>query len=100
SAPCTYTRSLHDALPILAHGATADVVAGGEGAAEDFIHPVHHRFLAAEVHLELQGAEAHLSDALVARLQEKADVGVAETIAALRSEEHTSELQSRENLVC
>src|SRR5436309_10835285 len=40
---------------------------------------------------------AMIEDQLAAALQERADVRI---VAVERSEEHTSELQSRENLVC
>src|SRR5436309_8276848 len=69
-----YTLSLHDALPILNHGRR-----GGRGLqALGHFHPAHAWHLHIEQH----------------------DIGPGCGYADIRSEEHTSELQSRENLVC
>src|SRR5690606_40979652 len=84
-APSTaiYTLSLHDALPI---SGSAGIAATGAGGAEPHDH-CGARYAAAVV----PGAAAAVfgstgNPARHARIQ--------------RSEEHTSELQSRENLVC
>src|SRR5690606_41463755 len=74
-----YTLSLHDALPICLVVALA--YAGGLGVLGFIAYAAAKR----------RGAPA------------AADDGVPDwsvTVAAIRSEEHTSELQSRENLVC
>src|SRR5690606_42013936 len=79
AAPALYTLSLHDALPI---SAVVDVGGGAHPFAQRAVRPedrhcARHR----PAILSVYGAHALL-----------AFVG--------RSEEHTSELQSRENLVC
>src|SRR5690606_40362171 len=87
-----YTLPLHDALPIctqvVLHVARAFHVIGRERAALELVedgpvrlthHLGEHVETAAMGHAEHDFLEAHL---------------------AARSEEHTSELQSRENLVC
>src|SRR5690606_41487297 len=82
----TYTLSLHDALPISA-GAEPAGGAGDVGS---------RRLLGAALSSPAQGAGAALSEACLAG-------GWRDGAAAegwTRSEEHTSELQSRENLVC
>src|SRR5690606_42014782 len=70
-----YPLSLHDALPILAEPLDATV------ADMRFVKPLDH---------ELVAGLARSHDLLV----------TLEDNAIQRSEEHTSELQSRENLVC
>src|SRR5690606_41633298 len=78
-----YTLSLHDALPI------------------SFVHDVERL-----CHLADQLADRHVGE-LVVHLPALDAVEVQDVVdehrqalAFLRSEEHTSELQSRENLVC
>src|SRR5690606_41582338 len=88
-APTTYllTLSLHDALPILDPGVDPDVLSafpsvaqdGGLGDVERLLDRVE---LAQQIHLF------------------RRIVACSEVQQTLRSEEHTSELQSRENLVC
>src|SRR5690606_41673468 len=74
-----YTLSLHDALPICRDERQDDVVAllqgGHAGSDRD----------------DLPGALVPADDRELLHLEQRGD---------LRSEEHTSELQSRENLVC
>src|SRR5690606_41812358 len=67
----------------------------------------HHRHLGAVVECEGQFEESRLVDqvAQIERVLHDAAVGVGHGVssplhAVPRSEEHTSELQSRENLVC
>src|SRR5690606_41535710 len=84
--PGFYPLSLHDALPISQVGvrrveAALDPVVGRAAAVLLHVGAVRARFA-----LELGALPEHFLDALVHR--------------AVRSEEHTSELQSRENLVC
>src|SRR5690606_40038778 len=74
----TYTLSLHDALPIL-------------------IRPPHHAHGTVEIDDGLLEADRGHAHAARAR-DEQAIFGTP--IVSTRSEEHTSELQSRENLVC
>src|SRR5690606_40523867 len=84
-----YTLSLHDALPILATGSTLNRGRGAApvapGAAPDVVASPD---LPISTSTEDALAEVE-SLASSARLEERE-----------RSEEHTSELQSRENLVC
>src|SRR5690606_42131576 len=88
-----YTLSLHDALPISADvpAARARVRAPDHGARRVLaghhrLHPGHE-----EPPPGSRRVQAHLPPRCAARLRE----GLQR-----RSEEHTSELQSRENLVC
>src|SRR5690606_42061590 len=93
AAPATYTLSLHDALPICLQG-LVEQVQGGR--------------LLSEQRQGLDGGDRLDLDALDLRiaLQERdggqvrraGDGEQAQLVG--RSEEHTSELQSRENLVC
>src|SRR5690606_40096036 len=82
ATPAIYTPSLHDALPILPDQGVADqlhaVLLGEPGlkVGGDEVEPSR---------LRLRGAPLHL---------------VPRREGVERSEEHTSELQSRENLVC
>src|SRR5690606_41669538 len=78
--PQIYSLSLHDALPISA---------GLQPAPTAVVHPVDHVSLLGAV----EAAEKNLIVPVLIGPEEKIR-------AAARSEEHTSELQSRENLVC
>src|SRR5690606_42042337 len=89
--PATYTLSLHDALPICALGllfqSCAEAGDVGRGGAHfesrrQRVSPHAVRLCAENLTLRRPGADAGL------------------LVAEHRSEEHTSELQSRENLVC
>src|SRR5690606_41915013 len=78
--PVTYTLSLHDALPIYDARLQRDRLAG-----------------------QAVGIAAAIPAFVVPQRDQRA--GLDETVGAVgqqfvRSEEHTSELQSRENLVC
>src|SRR5690606_41671512 len=95
SAPATsatYPLSLHDALPIcLQRFPPEKQPAPQPQAAPPAAHPAHagsHHWLSREP-ANRQGSEQQGDDYV-------GDVGNAHE----RSEEHTSELQSRENLVC
>src|SRR5690606_41672977 len=86
TAPEIYTLSLHDALPISGNpGGERPERAPGESV-RPRVRGRHHRFR--------RGADG-TAGAKVHRLRRErsSDIGP-------RSEEHTSELQSRENLVC
>src|SRR5207302_2906957 len=88
-----YALSLHDALPISSLDHTESITGLGEEPVDTpGRHPhIQHRRL---VLPEVVGREAD-------RLEDGVAVGVLGGLAVgLRSEEHTSELQSRENLVC
>src|SRR5690606_41916460 len=90
--PASCTLSLHDALPIYVGAVGHDVVDGGPAAGlldqgEELL--LGGVALDLEVHTDLPVAVAHL----VGHTEDPQQVDV-------RSEEHTSELQSRENLVC
>src|SRR5690606_9800339 len=71
----------------------ADDTADPDHVAADLVSQAEHDPLAASV---LVTTSEGLVDAVEARLQQR----VAATKHSERSEEHTSELQSRENLVC
>src|SRR5439155_22353799 len=82
----TYTLSLHDALPISAE--PAHRVPRQRRAAPGLEHQRHDLHLRADHQLllaDLRAGEEHVAGARV---------------LALRSEEHTSELQSRGHIVC
>src|SRR5690606_39585816 len=94
----TYRPSLHDALPIL-RDAALEVIS---------LARAQHAHLAADGHLDLTGDD---DAALLALVHDHRLAGVAAwrhhlaqdahlPLGPVRSEEHTSELQSRENLVC
>src|SRR5690606_41804989 len=89
--------SLHDALPISA---------GDEGAVVQ-VRPVLDQGVAGLDCTSQQGGGGALEGGVVVAVQSDAPgsagrVGTYEAVAGpvVRSEEHTSELQSRENLVC
>src|SRR5690606_41769352 len=93
-----HTLSLHDALPILRRQLRPDgllmaAFIGGESLTE-----LREAFLAAD--LAVSGG----ASARVAPMAQVRDAGAllqrAGFALPVRSEEHTSELQSRENLVC
>src|SRR5690606_42058462 len=88
STTVIYTLSLHDALPILPVGQVAGVVVGH--------HPAHgtggrHQVNGGQKLRHVPHPPGKAGRALLVH-------GI--TGQQLRSEEHTSELQSRENLVC
>src|SRR5690606_41278238 len=87
-----YTLSLHDALPILTHG-HFDHVGSIVGLLEKWKVPVYSHAL--EVPF-LTGRQAYPEPDVTVQ------GGMLAKISSIypRSEEHTSELQSRENLVC
>src|SRR5690606_39885577 len=83
--PALSTLSLHDALPICGHAFEALI------HPEKDAHPGNNR---ATAWVEVTGGPRLL---LISR---HPDDPIALALAGQRSEEHTSELQSRENLVC
>src|SRR5690606_40933234 len=92
----TYTLSLHDALPICPRLESV----GGQGLvlARNLDHHRHDR----RECVALQGtAQVEHRPRFAAGVQyQTRREGPVQQGADLRSEEHTSELQSRENLVC
>src|SRR5690606_41444002 len=93
-----YTLSLHDALPIFDQLATLEDQQGGDAA-----DTVLGRDLGVGVDVELddlQLAVELVSDGLHVRSEGTAGAAPRGPEVHERSEEHTSELQSRENLVC
>src|SRR5690606_41547906 len=100
STPSLSTPSLHDALPIFGEGVqvlddtlipvTTDDGGGIEGAPSDgSTQPPEHGLL-----LDREQVVAPRER------RPKRSLPGGQVTRALRSEEHTSELQSRENLVC
>src|SRR5690606_42157210 len=89
SAPSTL--SLHDALPIWSHTPTLGIHHATISASGDV---VLHENRVREVITLAQGAGEAVEDMIGELLGEAWDAELE------RSEEHTSELQSRENLVC
>src|SRR5690606_39873435 len=85
SSPPVYTLSLHDALPISRDGCrTARRVRGGQGYGS----------ACSGREREARGPDCSPRS----RIGRSEKQGVS--LSCVRSEEHTSELQSRENIVC
>src|SRR5690606_39368317 len=95
--PEIYTLSLHDALPIFLLGAEADY-------RKQILDLTEHPLLDDFADLFIRRPARVLSAVLRASPEGELDHLIAEVLrvrdAGRRSEEHTSELQSRENLVC
>src|SRR5690606_40460957 len=98
SATAICTLSLHDALPIFGmRNASDDTIALPtlNIVAKDFGYEVPAEVPSGPTRLTLTNAGRELHHAQLVKLEE------GKTLADVaRSEEHTSELQSRENLVC
>src|SRR5690606_42134961 len=92
----SYTLSLHDALPIYLAAVERDAAAGRPVKPGD---DPEQRGLAAAGRAE-DGDEVIVDDIERGRLQRPSRRIAAARGEGARSEEHTSELQSRENLVC
>src|SRR5690606_40138392 len=90
----TYTLSLHDALPIYSK---IDRTTTGKGKVEDLT-------LAEIRKYHLKAPYGRISEETVPTFEEFLKVTKGKIMVDVdmktRSEEHTSELQSRENLVC
>src|SRR5690606_39575647 len=93
-----YTLSLHDALPI-SEQLESNEPLGAEGADHDLAALLEAaQAQVAQYHDELLRAKAEVENI---RRRAQDDVAKARKFGTeSRSEEHTSELQSRENLVC
>src|SRR5690606_41811331 len=92
--------SLHDALPIFAVEAEVHVCKIFPGGRfSDLIEALDHAIGEGIDVVSLGLACRHPSQLVAAKIDQARNAGVACVVAA-RSEEHTSELQSRENLVC
>src|SRR5690606_40705345 len=95
AAAVTYTLSLHDALPISIgkelFAVLGMVTARGEARTVGIVYVVRERKLYVAT-----GADTWKARHVAAN----PNVSITIPIAKRRSEEHTSELQSRENLVC
>src|SRR5690606_41866349 len=88
---CRYTLSLHDALPISGEPLEVQLIGGEEPG------------LWAELHSRRviwQGRPALLTVARDISQRKSIEASLGRSKLQARSEEHTSELQSRENLVC
>src|SRR5690606_42054181 len=97
--PATYTLSLHDALPIYDGDPAKPHALLTSGLHSDgFVNCTYITQRPSMLNRIL-----HAEDGLAAKLpRERVDwvIGSAMGAVTFRSEEHTSELQSRENLVC
>src|SRR5690606_41074652 len=92
-----FSLSLHDALPILTEPLLKR--AGRYDRPALFPDSKRNGFWCAELRFEAVADASRRPFCLVIDALRAADVAIANTTAG-RSEEHTSELQSRENLVC
>src|SRR5690606_39483604 len=92
--------SLHDALPIYEHAAIEDI-AGGSPAMKRVIEVISKVAPTDSTVLLLgeSGTGKELLADTIHRLSPRRDMPFIAINCAARSEEHTSELQSRENLV-
>src|SRR5690606_37449869 len=95
ATPAIYTLSLHDALPILARQSGLPAVADDSGLCVDVLNGMPGVFSA-----RWSGKHGDDRANLDLLLAQVAYVPDDRLTAHFRSEEHTSELQSRENLVC
>src|SRR5206468_12027951 len=91
SSTWSYTLSLHDALPILVRDILSQHLLG-----RHVIRSTHGKSSIGKPHtVGLCNSEVHQLGAA-----ERVDVNVFRFYIAMRLEEHTSELQSRSDLVC
>src|SRR5690606_41791977 len=98
--PHSYPLSLHDALPISAAIAQTDH-ANGVGINGLHARQVIEGALQIAQHPLIRGYSLQQNSAMQhTRRRPPVQIRRDDHIALIRSEEHTSELQSRENLVC
>src|SRR5690606_41370272 len=100
ACPAIYTLSLHDALPIFEPNEMLDRLQGKvEQAVQRAGQPPEKRKF--KPHVTLARFKSHPGAKLESYFAERSLFRAAPfEVSAFRSEEHTSELQSRENLVC
>src|SRR5690606_40710900 len=91
AVPDTFSLPLHDALPI-------SVAVVPSGSAPESLNPTT-RGISIEMGWPSMAASASIPPTPQATTPRPLTMGVCESVPT-RSEEHTSELQSRENLVC
>src|SRR5690606_41317374 len=97
AAPRRATPSLHDALPILPSACSGSSARprSASNCRQRVERPRPWRKWA-----RMKSRAGRLSLKLGRNVYQKTDSGGRSATAAARSEEHTSELQSRENIVC
>src|SRR5256886_15424367 len=93
--PEFYTLSLHDALPV----SRARAVAGVRGVPPRVL-PLDAPHADLPLAISLEGRRPEVGRAGLALCRQSPHLVCLDFLAALRSEEHTSELQSQSNLVC
>src|SRR5690606_40303197 len=91
----TSTLSLHDALPIFGPGRGSSGPSGLPSTTEKPVPEVPMK-----VRFSTHCMRAFMQVLLMSREPDGDSGGRRHELGAIRSEEHTSELQSRENLVC
>src|SRR5690606_41180852 len=89
-----YTLSLHDALPIFQQGVS------GSNKTDTFMQTTQTGVLDVLIVIDNSGSMAEEQNNLAGKLQPLLSYVQGADWQIGRSEEHTSELQSRENLVC
>src|SRR5690606_41474541 len=97
-APATYALSLHDALPIF------DCISGAVNASSGWVPGA--RVAGSAAHGVPSGSRVSANRTIAIAIatteatRPRRSFGASASMVGIRSEEHTSELQSRENLVC
>src|SRR5205814_8246415 len=94
----TYTLSLHDALPIF--NTVEFAIKDGVPYAIDFMNPAPDAELVSVGEFYHHWVTNAVTNLVFKRLEEKREQPRYRWDALLRSEEHTSELQSLRHLVC
>src|SRR5690606_41424621 len=96
----SYTLSLHDALPILEGRAKRQTTAAIQ--ALQALRPATARIRFHQQEKEIPIEQVQVNDLIIVKPGERIPVDgvIVEGSSHARLEEHTSELQSRENLVC
>src|SRR5690606_42058141 len=97
TTPVTYTLSLHDALPI-----SVDSMDHGKAVSDISVSSTEKTSAALKAILAMVESTSDLNTQIATATEEQSVVAeeISDNIQGIRSEEHTSELQSRENLVC
>src|SRR5690606_41969405 len=94
----TYGLSLHDALPISGELLTLDAIGERHGVTRERIRQIEKKALIS--FREALDVNAAPTKALQTAMSDTQSTSIETQLHSHRSEEHTSELQSRENLVC